>query len=145
MGNILFRGSNAPGIFTDQDIFHPPGEFQMYLIAYLFPFNDIHRDIGVDDTENVEVDGDGIVDFDDILPAHTVGEGIYHKGHRVGELVKPKPVENLDTLSGFNVIDDDSIPYLRDVQHRYMLITKLMEMIPLQGHAKPRFNVVLQV
>jgi hypothetical protein len=95
MGDIFFGRCDAPGIFTDEDILHPFGEPEVYLFADHFVFDDIDRDMGVNEAENIEVDGDGIIDFDDVLPSHTFRRGVYHKGHGVRGLVKASQLKIL--------------------------------------------------
>jgi hypothetical protein len=113
MGDVGFRGGNTPGIFTEQHIFHSLREEQFDFLVDPFIFDDIHRDVGVNEAQHVKVNGNGRINFNDVLSAHSKGVGIHHKCHGMGSFIEAKPIENPDTLPRLNMIDDDPVLYLR--------------------------------
>jgi hypothetical protein len=113
MGNVGFRGGNTPGVFADEHILHPFREEQADLFAHARIFDDVHRDIRVNEAQDIKVDGNGLIDFNDVLSFHSTRAGIHHKGHGMGGLIQAEPVENPDTLPCLNMIDDDPVLYLR--------------------------------
>jgi hypothetical protein len=115
MGDVGLGGGDTPGIFADQDVFHPFRELKFDLAGDFFVFYDIHRNIGIDKAEDVQVYGDGVVDLDNVLAAHVFRTGVYHKGHGIGGLAEAEPVEDPNPQARFNMIDDDTVFYFGDI------------------------------
>jgi hypothetical protein len=115
VGDIGLGRGDTPGIFTDQDVFHPFRKLEFDLPGDFFIFDDIHRNIGIDKAEDIQIYGDGVVDLDDVLAAHVFGAGVYHKGHRIGGLTEAEPVEDPEPQTRFNMIDDDPVFYFGDI------------------------------
>jgi hypothetical protein len=115
--NVRLGRGDAPGVLAYQHIFYPFGEFKFYLVGYLFVFDDIHRNMGIDKAQYVKVDSNGVVNFDDVFAAHVFRRGVYYERYGVMGFVQPQPVKNPDALSRSDMIDDDTVFDLRYIQH----------------------------
>ena len=120
MRYVFFSGGDAAGIFAKNNTLHFFRQLELDFFLYLFILDNVYRNIGIDEAEDIEVDGNGIVDLDDILAAQIAGTGVYHKGHRIGRLVQAQPVKNTYALPGFNMINNNSVPYLFDIKHLFL-------------------------
>jgi hypothetical protein len=117
MGDIAFGRSDTARIFAFQDIFHPVRQFQLVFFDDFLVSDDVDGNIGVNETQQIEIYVDMVIDFDEILLAHRGRGRVHHKSRRVMRLVKPQPVKNTNTLPGFDVINDDTVIYLSNVKH----------------------------
>jgi hypothetical protein len=109
MGGILFGGGDASGIFADEDVFHPFWKFEPDFFGYFFVFDDVYRYVRIDEAQDRKIDGDFVINFDDILPSKPPGFGVYHKGHRVGGLAEAEPVKDPQALACLNVVNYDTV------------------------------------
>jgi hypothetical protein len=51
MGDVLFRGCNATGVFADQYVLNPLRKLKFPFFNNTLIFDNIHRDIGIDKAE----------------------------------------------------------------------------------------------
>jgi hypothetical protein len=115
MGDVVFRRGDTARVFADENIFHSFWEPEIDLLADYLVLNNVHRDVWVDEAQRVKVDSDVVINLDDVLLAHGRRKGVDHKSYGVGSLIKTKPVENFDTLSCLDMVNDYTVFYLRYV------------------------------
>ena len=64
---LLLHGGNAARVFAADDVCNALGKLQLPLFNLLAVFDEIHGDAGVDVADDVPVEIENPVDFDDVL------------------------------------------------------------------------------
>ena len=114
MREVVLHGGDAARVFATDDVFHAVGHFQFHLLDGLPLLDDVHRGVRVDQTEEVVVDVDDIVDFDDVFLSHLFAVGVADERDIIIGLVKVQIIEHLDAVAGGNVVDDNTFFYTGD-------------------------------
>jgi len=110
---VLHRGDAARVLATD-DIFHSVRYLQLHFLNGFPVFDDVHRRIRVNQSQEIIVDVDDIVDFDDVLFAHLLAVSVADERNIIIGFVKVQIIEHLDAISGGNVVDDNTFFYTGD-------------------------------
>ena len=111
---IVLHGSDAARVLAADDILHSVRHFQLHLLDGLPLLDDVHRGVRVDQPEEVVVDVDDIVDFDDVFLSHLLAVGVADERDIIIGLVKVQVIEHLDSVAGGNVVDDNTFFYAGD-------------------------------
>ena len=123
MGIYTFDGSDAAWVLEGQDAGDFSWKFYFLLLDNLAAIDDGDGQIGIDKTQNIQVQVDDIVDFDDIFAAQLVGLHIEDQCSLIVNLVKFQFFEDLITKTLGDVVDDDTFSYTCDFQHINNLLT----------------------
>ena len=83
VGQFLLDGSDAAGIPAADNIGDPLRQFQGMLFHDLIILDDIDGDFVVQNSQYIQVNVKGSLDFDDILLAHLVAPGILNDGNGI--------------------------------------------------------------
>lgn len=89
MGEFLFDGSDAAGVFAFDYVVDFPGEHQFFLIDNLPVLDDVDGDIVIDKSQNIQIQRvDVTLYFQDVLLAHFVASGVLDDGYRAVQLIQ---------------------------------------------------------
>ena len=114
MREVVLHGGDATRILATDDIFHGIRHFQLHFLDGFAIFDDVDRGVRVNQSEEIVVDVDDIVDFDDVLLAHLLAVRVADERDIIIGLVKVQVIEHLDAISGGNVVDDNTFFYAGD-------------------------------
>ncbi len=114
MVEIGLHGGHATGVLAPDDVGHFLRHLEFDLLDGLAILNDVDRGVGVNQSEEVVVDVDDIVDFDDILLAHFLAVGIADERYIIVGLVKVQIVEHGDAVACLDVVDNNTFFYTID-------------------------------
>ena len=91
------------------DVFDLFREGQLLFGHDLSVFDDVYRDVMVDDSQNVQIQGiDVTFHLQDVLFSHLVAAGIFDDGDGAVQLVKLQMVVDGHAFSGFDMIEHEA-------------------------------------
>lgn len=117
MIQALFDGCDAARVFAADHIADLFGQFQIFLLDNLFIFNNVDRNIVINESEDVEIhEINGAFDLDDVFFSHFVALCILDDRHTAVKFVEVQIFVDIHTLSGLNVIEHETFgdaPYIQ--------------------------------
>lgn len=123
VNDLLLHRSNAAGIFALDNALQMFGQSHVVLLFKLAVFNNIHGDIAVNVSENVEIQVNDLVDFDYILKTVLFAFYVLNNGHAALDLIKAEKLINFHALACADVIQDYSVSYAVNVHSVPPLLT----------------------
>ena len=114
MVEVVFDGGDAARVLAVNDIGDCLWDLQFHFLHRFAVFDDIDGGVRIDEAEEVVVDVNDLVDFDDVFFAHLQTEGVHNEGHVVVGVFEVQVVENGHAISGFDVVNDDTSFYTVD-------------------------------
>ena len=111
---VVLHGGDATRILATDDILHSVRYFQLHLLDGFPVFDDVHRRVRVNQSQEIVVDVNDIVDLDNVFLAHLLTVGVADEGDIIIGLVEVQIIEHLDAISGGNVVDDNTFFYAGD-------------------------------
>ena len=116
MGQLLFDGGDASGVFAFDHIGQLLGKLQGFLFYDFFVLYDVDRDVAVDLAQYIQIHHVEIAfDLQNILASHLVASGIFDDGHLTVQLVQLQVFVNIHALSCLNMVKDDSVFQSADI------------------------------
>ena len=106
---LAFRGRYAARILAMEDIYELFGKLKMLFFNADAVSYYVNGNVGVDIAQHVEIDFDGRIDFNYILPAHIVAAHILDDGHGAIQLIKVQIVVDIHAFSGLNVVEHNAV------------------------------------
>ena len=105
----LLDGCDAARVFAADHIADLFGQFQIFLFNDLLIFNNVDRDIVIDESEDVKIhEINGAFDLDDIFFAHLVALCVLDDRHTAVQFVKVQIFVDIHALSGLDVIEHET-------------------------------------
>ena len=115
---LLFYGSDTAGILAFDDVYDLFWWFQLSFFDDLFIFDDVDRDVMIDESYNVQIECiDGAFHLDDVFFAHLVAFGVFDDRDLVVCLVELQIVIDRHGFSGFDMVEDVSFVKSTYIQH----------------------------
>ena len=114
MREVVFHRGDAARVLAADDVLHGVGDLQFHFLDCLAVLDYVDRCVRVDEPEEVVVDVDDVVDFDDVFLAHLLAVGVADERDIIIGRVKVQIVEHLDAVSGGDVVDYNSFFYACD-------------------------------
>jgi len=111
---IGLYGGHATRVLATDNVGHLCRNLQFHLLDGLPVLNDVDCGIRIDKSEEVVVNIDDVIDFDNVLLAHFLAIGVHDEGHVVFGLVEVQIVEHRDAVSCLDVVDDNTFFYTID-------------------------------
>ena len=122
MLNPLLDRGNAAGIGALDDVFDFFGQGDALLFDKFAALDDIDGDIGVNEGDDIQIDGVGIrLNLEDIFLAHGIAAGIFDDGDSSVESIEFQIMIDQHALSGLDVVEHDSVFNFSYIQHSCLL------------------------
>ena len=117
LDTLLDRG-NAAGIVAFDHVFDQSGDRKAFLFDQFPALDDVHSDIRVDESDDVQIDGVGIgLDLEDVLLAHGIAAGIFDDRDRAVHFVQFQMMIDQHAASRVDVVQYDAVFDFSYVQH----------------------------
>lgn len=111
MLKLLLHRGDAAGIFAFYHAAHLRRQFKMPLFDPLTVSDYVHGNIGIDISEDVEVQIDLRVDFYNVLASHFTGHGVFDYRHGTVERAEIKYAVKLHALPRSYVVKHYAVLY----------------------------------
>ena len=106
----LFNRSNTSRIVASDHILDFRWQFQFFFLNNLGIFDNIYRDIMIDNTKDIQInDIDRSFNLDDVLFTHLVTFGILDDGYAAVKLIKFQIFVDIHAFSCFDVIQYEAL------------------------------------
>ena len=90
LNNFLLNRSNAARVFTGNHIFQLRRQGQMHLALKLPVFNPVNSNIAVDITEDIKIQGNILINLNNIFLSIFGAADMLNDRHRAGQLIQPQ-------------------------------------------------------
>ena len=102
----LLDGSDTSRVLAADHVLDLLGESELLLRYDLFIFNDVDRDVVIDESKDIQIhEIDRALNLHDVLLAHFAALGILDDGNAAVQFVEMKVFIDLHTLAGLDVIE----------------------------------------
>ena len=134
MIQALLDGCDAARVFAFDHIADLPGQLQVFLFDDLFIFNNIDRDVVIDESENVQIhEIDRTLDLDDILFAHFIALCVFDDRNAAVQLIEVKIFIDIHASASFYVVENKAFrdtSYIQCIFYHGCFLSVIPEFLP---------------
>ena len=109
-------------------------EFQLFLLNDLFIFNDVDRDVVIDESEDVQIhEIDRTLDLDDILFAHFIALCVFDDRNAAVQLIEVKIFIDIHASASFYVVENKAFrdtSYIQCIFYHGCFLSVIPEFLP---------------
>ena len=121
-------------VFAADHIADLLGESELFLLHDLFIFNNIDRDVVIDESENVQIhEIDRTLDLDDILFAHFIALCVFDDRNAAVQLIEVKIFIDIHASASFYVVENKAFrdtSYIQCIFYHGCFLSVIPEFLP---------------
>ena len=142
----LLDGCDTSRIFAADHIADLFWEFELFLLYDLFVFDNVDRDVVIDESEDIEIhEVDRAFDLDDIFFAHFIALRVFDDCDAAVQFIEVKVLVDIHASASFDVVENKAFrdtSYIQCIFYHVCFLSVILEFLPYIQCNMFRFTVL---